>query len=245
MSKKGILSSIIIATLVCIGMIIIKGDHKQPKVEKSHNTISEKKLNEKKVEKNIKVGDLHSDILRLISSSKKTVCGISPNDADKELKNRTDVTVDADKKPTEAKDLPFDILSLIVKSPASIAGIKPKIAGHELVKRYLSIDIVNSQDVNSSILLEALQHHEENKAIQKWADNEDAEAVEAFMKEEADKDPSSVANFAYGLKHLTDNKEEAITYMDRYAKHVQSDAFDDQDEAKSQKILIDTIKKLK
>lgn len=242
MSKKGILSSIIIAALVAIGVMIVKEDHKKAPTEKSHQTTPKEAS---KSEKNVKIGELHSDILRLISAGKKTVCGISVKDADSELSNREGSEAEADKKPAKAKDLPFDILSLIVKSPATIAGISPRAAGHELVKRYLSIEIVDSEDVNSSVLLEALQHHEENKAIEKWADNEDAEAVEAFMKEQADKDPSSVANFAYGLRHLGDNREEAMTYMDRYAKHAQSDAFDDQNEEKSQKILIDTIKKLK
>jgi hypothetical protein len=186
---------------------------------------------------------LHSDILNLIALKTEPVCGISPEEAQKEIEDRDD-TSKTDSLPVEVKELPFGILQLIAKSSTSIAGINPKSAMNEAIRRYISIDLTDSDDMNSSILLEALQRYEQGN-IEKWADNEDNEAIEAFMKEEADREISSVANVIYGLKHLNGDRENAKTYMDRYAEHAHSDAFDTQNEEESYNILAEAIKNLK
>lgn len=199
----------------------------------------------KKVGMKVKPQELHKDILRQIAYGKEPVCGITPEDAERELERRTGNEIEIDKRPSDVKKLPFEIVKLISKSPASLAGIQPKKAMNELVRRYLSIDLTDADDVNSSVLLEALNHRGEQKAIDDWAKNEDAEAVEAFLKEEADRDPSSVANFAIGLKKFSSEHDLAMNYMDRFASHTQGDAFDNPDEEKSYKELIEAVKKLK
>lgn len=210
--------------------------------EHQNNTAQNNQINTKYI---TKINEIHSDILRLIVSKNETIFKISPEIALKELEDRSGKDLDINKEPIDVKRLPFDIVRAIAKSPTTIAGITPKAAIKELVKRYLSIDLTDSDDVDSSILLEALQHREEQKAIDDWAKNEDAEAVEAFMKEEADRDPSSIANFAYGLKNLEKNHDIAINYMDRYANHTNSDAYDTPNTEKAHKVLIEAIKKLK
>ncbi|MBQ7524658.1 MAG: hypothetical protein IJT08_03565 [Alphaproteobacteria bacterium] len=236
MSKLGVVVAILGVLAVCLGIVAMRGGCFGDK-----SNIGEVRTERK----NVVAGDLHKDILRLIASGKEVVCGISPQDAEKELESRSGNEPELDKKPADAKKLPFDILRLIAKSPATIAGIKPKAATNELVRRYLSIDLTDSDDVDSSILLEALQHREEKKAIEDWANNEDAEAVEAFMKEEAERDPSSVANFALGLKKMNEDHATAMTYMDRYANHAHGDAFDNPNEEAAYKKLIEAIKQLK
>lgn len=235
MKKRVILSWILVLSIVGIGIMILLGEHQNSVVQK--NQIATKYIT--------KISEIHSDILRLIVSKNETIFKITPEMAIKELENRSGKEVDIDKAPVDVKKLPFDIVRAIAKSPATIAGITPKAAIQELVKRYLSIDLTDSDDVDSSILLEALQHREEQKAIDDWAKNEDAETVEAFLKEEADRDPSSIANFAYGLKNLEKNHDVAINYMDRYANHVHSDAYDTPNTEKAHKVLIEAIKKLK
>ena len=236
MTKRGIISFILVSAVVGIGIAILYGEHQNNKNEPS---LIESKNNV------VQITDLHKDILRLIISGKETVYNITPKNAETELENRLGQDVKVDKEPANVKKLPFDIVRLIAKSPATIAGIKPKTAINELVRRYISIDLTDSEDVDSSILLEALQHRGEKKALEDWAKNEDAEAVEAFIKEEADKDPSSIANFALGLKKIDNDHDVAITYMDRYANHMQSDSFDNPNEESGYKVLIDAIKKLK
>ncbi len=236
MKKRTILSLILILSIVGIGIMILFNEHKNSVSSidqaNAHNYIT-------------KIEEIHSEILRLIVSKNETIYKIAPEAALKELENRSGKELEIDKSPVDVKKLPFDIVRAIAKSPTTIAGITPKAAIQELVKRYLSIDLTDSDDVDSSILLEALQHREEQKAIDDWAKNEDAEAVEAFMKEEADRDPSSIANFAYGLKNLEKNHDMALNYMDRYANHAHSDAFDNQNMEKAHKVLIEAIKKLK
>ena len=236
MKKRTMLSWTLVLSIVGIGIAILFGEHQnntsQINQVNKHNYITD-------------IHELHSDILRLIVSKNETIYKITPESALKELEDRAGRNLEIDQVPTDVKKLPFDIVRAIAKSPATIAGITPKAAIRELVKRYLSIDLTDSDDVDSSILLEALQHREEQKAIDEWAKNEDAEAVEAFMKEEADRDPSSITNFAYGLKNLEKNHDIALSYMDRYANHAHSDAFDNQNTEKAHKVLIEAIKKLK
>ncbi len=225
-----------VLSITGIGITILFSEHK--------NNISP--MDQANAHKYItKIEEIHSDILRLIITKNEMIYKITPEMALKELENRSGKELEIDKSPADVKRLPFDIVRTIAKSPATIAGITPKAAIQELVKRYLSIDLTDSDDVDSSILLEALQHREEQKAIDDWAKNEDAEAVDAFMKEEADRDPSSVANFAYGLKNLEKSHDIALNYMDRYANHAHSDAFDTPNTQKAHKTLIEAIKKLK
>lgn len=226
------------ASVVGIGVAILWGEH----CGKGTKTALENIIDTKKTK--IKAEELHKDILRLIAAEKEPVCGITQEDAEKEMSRRAGNEPESDSKAADVKKLPFDIVKLIAKSPATIAGIKPKAAINELVRRYLSLDLTDSDDVNSAVLLEALQHRGEKQAIEDWAKNEDAEAVEAFIKEEADKDPSSIANFAIGLKKLDSDHDIAVTYMDRYANHAHGDSFDNPNEEKSFKELIDAVKNL-
>lgn len=242
MSKKFCL---LVGSIAVIGVAIAfyssrTGDKHHPKTED--------KIVEKPVYKNKDIGNpkkLHKDILRQIASGKDTVYGISPDMAEKELERRAGDEPEIDKSRADVRKLPFEIVKFISKSPVSLAGISPKRAMNELVRRYLSIDLPDSDDVNSAILLEALNHRNETKVVEDWAKNEDAEAVEAFLKEEADRDPSSIANFALGLKKLDSERDVGMSYMERYATHAHGDAFDNPDEEKSYKELIEAIKKLK
>ena len=244
MSKKGILSLVVAVAVLGTGVAILKKEKANTDNAKpASEAIVETKVSEKDKPK-IKASELHKDILRQIASGKETICKISPSDAEQELERRSGTDLEIDKKPADVTALPFEIVKLIARSPATIAGIQPKKATNELVRRYLSIDLTDPDDVNSAILLETLQHRGEKKAIEDWAKNEDAEAVEAFLKEEADKDPSSIANFAIGLKKLDNEHELAMNYMDRYANHAHGDAFDNPDEEKAYKELIEAVKKL-
>ena len=238
MSKKIIL---VIGVVTAIGAVIAISNKKNI----STNSVNIVTMQQKSKSTNVKAIDLHKDILRQIASGKDTVAGISPLDAEQELERRSGNEPEIDNKPANVKNLPFEIVKLISKSPASLAGIQPKKAMNELVRRYLSIDLTDSDDVDSAVLLEALNHRSEKKAIEEWAKNEDAEAVEAFLKEEADKDPSSVANFAIGLRKLNGERDVALSYMERYATHAHGDAFDNPNEGKSYKELIEAVKKLK
>lgn len=238
MTKKGIISSVFVLAIVGIGITILCGDRCNKSSIETSGPV-------KKGVVQVNVTELHKDILRLIVEKKETVCGISPDVAEQELLGRAGNAPEFDSVNADVKTLPFDIVRLIAKSPATIAGIRPKQAINELVRRYLSIDLTDSDDVNSSILLEALQHRGEQKAIDEWAKNEDAEAVEAFMKEQADADPSSIANFALGLKKLDSEHNVAMGYFERFSSHVHSDPFDSPDEEAAYNELIDAVKKLK
>lgn len=245
MAKKGILSLVVAVVVVGAGIAVLKKEKMNTHDSKATSeVIVNVNVNEKN-KKKIKASDLHKDILRQIASGTEAICEISPSDAEKELEKRAGTELEMDQKPADVKKLPFEIVKLIARSPATIAGIQPRKATNELVRRYLSIDLTDPDDVNSAVLLEALQHRGEKKAIEDWAKNEDAEAVEAFLKEEADKDPSSIANFALGLKKLDNEHEIAMNYMDRYANHAHGDAFDNPDEKKSYKELVDAVKRLK
>ncbi len=245
MSKKGILSLVAAVVVIGAAITILKKEKANTNGAKpGSEAILEQNVDVKNKQK-VKASELHKDILRQIASGTEPICEISPSDAEKELANRAGNDLEMDKKPADVKKLPFEIVKLIARSPATIAGIQPKKATNELVRRYLSIDLTDPDDVNSAVLLEALQHRGEKKAIEDWAKNEDAEAVEAFLKEEADKDPSSIANFALGLKKLDNEHDTAMNYMDRYANHAHGDSFDNPDEEKAYKELIEAVKKLK
>lgn len=240
MARNEILSLIVGIAVVGAGIAILTKDKTSTDTAKSETETLIKTKRSK-----VKESELHKDILRQIASGTGVICEISPSDAERELERRAGNEPEIDRKPANVKKLPFEIVKLIAQSPATIAGIQPRKATNELVRRYLSIDLTDPDDVNSAILLEALQHRGEKKAIEDWAKNEDAEAVEAFLKEEADKDPSSIANFALGLKKLDNEHEVAMNYMDRYASHAHGDAFVNPDEEKSYNELIDAVKKLK
>ncbi|MDR0942578.1 MAG: hypothetical protein LBM19_03130 [Holosporales bacterium] len=263
MSKKGIIFLVFIAIAAIVSYETFT-NWNAPKAERepqdTANGLTEKIVNDdgsqeqREIERDetqnagrpkITVSDLHSDILRLIASGQNKVYNISPEEAVKELENRGGEKVQADLNPIDIKYLPFDILRAIAKSPASVANIKPQAAKKEIIRRYLVFDGIDLDGVNSTILLEALQRRQENKAIEDWADNEDAEAVDEFLKEEADNDESSAANFAYGLRRLDKEPKTAATYMERYAAHPHGDAFDNPDEEAANKELIEAIEKLK
>lgn len=232
MKKRTLLSSVLLLAVVGIGVTILYQERHTSSIRTEQKRITE-------------IGDIHSDILRMIVTKKETIFKITPEMATTELENRAGKVLEFDKKPMDVKALPFDIVKAIAKSPTTIAGITPKMAINEIIKRYSSIDLSDSDDVDSTILLEALQHRGEQKAIDDWAKNEDNEAIEAFMKEEADRDPSSIANFIYGLKNLEKNHDMAVNYMDRYANNIHDDTFDNKDEAKANDILIKAIQDLK
>ncbi len=188
--------------------------------------------------------ELHSEFLRTIASGEKAVCNITPENAQKELEERAGMENEADSNPPNVRQVHFEILQMIAKSPTSLAGIQPRQALSELLRRYLSIDLGDSDDVNTSILLEALHRLGENKAIEEWSENEDAEAVAAFLEQIADEDPSSIANIAYGLRHWNDMHTNAIDHFRRYADNVHIDAFDNVDEERSFNLMVTAVKDL-
>ena len=248
MAKKGIIVLVSCVVIVAVAWAYVKIYHTDKSQTDVAQTKQENVLEKKDIIKDkhkIYPKELHKDILRQISSLKQEICGVSKEDADKELNRRADLDLDIDKHDADVKTLPFEILKIIAKSPASIAGISPKKAINELVSRYLAIDLTDSEDVDSASLLKALHEYGEQKAIDDWAKNEDGEAVEAFLKEEADRDPSSVANFAVGLKKLNSDHEEGLKYMNRFASHPTSDAYDNPDQEKAYKELIEAVKNLK
>jgi hypothetical protein len=232
------LSFFVVTIFLIGGVAIYFAKHKEGIPDTETNT------NGDIVSKHVHASKLHSDILNLIATETESVCGVSPVEAQNEIDARAGNAAAADSNITDVKELPFGILRLIAKSPASIAGIGPKSAMNEIVKRYINVDLTDSDDMNASILLEALQRQEEEN-INKWADNEDIEAIEAFMREEADRDTSSIANFIYGLRHINDDRISAKTYLERYAEHPHGDAFDTQNEEESYDTLAKTIKNLK
>lgn len=245
MSKQGLLITILIGVLIGGCFIAMK----EKTQNKSETAMPDKEATQsKKPTTELQAKSIHSDILKLIESQNKTISGISPATAKKELESRIGKKEAIDGQPINLKALPFDILSIIAKSSTTVAKITPKQASNEIIKRYLVIDMGNedSDEISNAILLKKFIEKDEQVAINKWADNEDAEAVEKFLREDADKDPKSVSNIALALKY-TKNKDklgEAKTYMDRYAEHVDSDSFDNQDEKQSYEDLIKQIKKL-
>ncbi|MDR3031393.1 MAG: hypothetical protein LBU35_03350 [Holosporales bacterium] len=233
MTKKGIITPILVLGLIGIGIITTKH-------MRENSNIEHKKI--------YNANNLHSEILRLIASSKDKASNISPKDAQIILDFRVGKEVEVDKQVPNIKELPFDIIKLIAKSPTSIANISPRKALNEITRRYLVLETAGEDNIDPTILLDKLrqkQTEQTKDALEKWAENEDAEAVEAFMKEEADREPSDFANFAYGLKHINDKHSEALTYMERFANHAHSDSFDVKNEKESYDALIAAIRNLK
>jgi len=244
MSKKGVVVSLIIASLVCIGFVVIKGKTHKGKIEvTSPDKDVVQKL--KSPERKIKPTELHSDILRLIESAEAPVANISKDMAKKELEARAGIKSSADQKASNVATLPFEIVRMIAKSPATIAGVNPKIAVDEIIRRSLLVEDTDlGEGITPSLVLKSYKSQSEQASIDAWAKNEDAEAIEEFMKEQADNDPSSIANLAYGLR-IKGKNPESKTYLDRYVARVGADAFDNPDEKKSHQELAEIIKKLK
>lgn len=161
------------------------------------------------------VEDLHSDILSIIAQASKKVMGITPQEASSELQKREIQASPADRQQANVRLLSFEILVFIAKSPTSVAEIQPKQAVNEIVRRYLAID---DEDLTFKSMVIALKHSNSQEAIEKWAKNEDAEEMEAFIADEANND--DLAAFAYGVKHRFDNQEEAIERIKKFANHV-------------------------
>ncbi|MDR1289014.1 MAG: hypothetical protein LBJ77_01310 [Holosporales bacterium] len=197
------------------------------------------------VEKLSEKGDamlLHSDILRKITESNETISGISPEIATAELEARGGMPSEADSAPVVLEKLPLGILVMIARSPTSIAGIQPKDAYHEIVNRTIGLNIDDVDHLSRQEMLEALHNYNEKKEIEKWAKNEDGEAVKKFLDEESTKDPSAAANF---VKALTDqNPELAKTFMDRYAATPQDDRLDSTNEDKGYDEVIKAREKM-
>lgn len=165
----------------------------------------------------VNITDLHSEILKLIYEGDRTIAGISPDSAKKELDRRSSDSQIIKEIEPNVHELPFDILVLISKSAANVAGISPRQAYNEISMRYMSLD---KDDVTFSDMLFIYRNYDEQKAINKWADNEDVEEIEKFIKEHADADPSSFAAFAYGVRHLKTNRDEALSYLKKFAENV-------------------------
>jgi hypothetical protein len=232
MTKKGVYLTIAFVLFAGIGVVIVKHRPANPdlEIETVMNT----------PEKSYDIQKFHSDILNLIVAANIKIYNISPQEAQAVLDSRIGNEDEADKTVPNVRDLPFDIVRLIAQSPASIAGIPPKKAWNEVARRSLEIDV---DDVNSEVLLNVLHQKQNHANLEKWAKNEDAEAAEKFMKEEADRDSSSVANVIYALKNINNNDVEAKTYMERYAEHVDGDAYDTANEKEAANLLINAFKK--
>lgn len=124
--------------------------------------------------------ELHSDILKLISASDKPVLGISKEIAADELKMREIEPVAIfNQDPSIIEYLPYDILAFISKSPTSIAGIQPKEAAKEIERRFQTLRESEPDDV--PLVNTHNNDANEQEAINKWADNEDEEEMEAFV----------------------------------------------------------------
>ncbi len=233
MSKKGLLSVALIAAVggVAFFMNSKKTENTQEQTaEPIVKSISEEQSSG--TQENV-AASMHSEILRAIASGDKTVAKISPTDAATELEKRAGEQVAVDSEKIDISKMHFEVLEFIAKSPASIAGIQPKAALEELVIRYVPGSLGGATHVNPTALLGALQNIEESKSVQKWADNEDAEAIGAFLKMIADEDPGSIASMAYALHNWDMNKDISISYLERYAGHAQADAFDNQSDEKT------------
>lgn len=248
MSKKVV---VLLGAAVVVGGILLFRGHDQKKDvvdQNQQNTTTTTTTNQsistenhEKHEGNIrelKVQDAHSEILEAISNGEKTIAKISPEDAKKELERRANDPSFSKEPEVNIHNLPFDVLVLIAKSATSLAGISPKQATNEIAIRYVSLD---KDDLTFSDLLFLYRNYDEQNAINKWAENEDVEDIEKFMKEQADLDPSSVEAFVYGVKHLKSNHDEAKQYLKRFATNVNSKLTEPLDEL--QKNSLDELTK--
>jgi hypothetical protein len=123
--------------------------------------------------------DLPSDILKLIASNNKPVRNISVDEVSNELQRREFSPSESDLRPINIESLPLDILTLISNSPTSIAGILPKDASEEIFRR---VETVSTDDVAESSLEVISDGSGEQEAINNWADNEDKEEMEKFVR---------------------------------------------------------------
>lgn len=188
--------------------------------------------------------DLHSDILKIIVDEKNTVFKITQKEAKDELLKRETKMSDADKKAADVHSLPFDVLSYISKSPTTIAGISPKVATNEIIRKYLLLDRNDSEISFYDMLSIYKDRSAEQKAIDKWADNEDVEEMEKFMKEAADKDFASIEAFAYGVKHMKDKVVNAKAYLKKFAANTNGVDVHSENEKKSYDELIKAIESM-
>ena len=208
MTKKGIIATVLVAIATGICGIIIKHVPQNPDLE--IETVMKTPAREFDITK------FHSDILELIIASQKKVYNISPEEAKAVLDKRTGEEVEANRIEANVQELPFDIVRLISESPASVAGISPQKAGNEILRRYLALDTAGEDDIDSVMLINAINQRKQKEAIDNWQENEENEAIEAFLKEKADKDPSSIAGAAYGVKHFQDDHDKAVEYIKKF-----------------------------
>jgi hypothetical protein len=225
MSKKGILSVVLL--IVCSSIFYFYYISTVKKVQITAEKIA--------------VQDLHSDILKIIVNSKKPIPGITSDAALKELKKRETTSSKADKKPADIHNLPFSILVYTANSATSVAGIQPKQASKEITRRYLSLD---TDDISFTDMLFLYKNgmNREQEAIDKWADNEDDEEMEEFVKKSADTDP--IAAFAFGVKQMPKNIEEGKAYLQKFAKSSKPESISSSREKQSYEELMKSIEGL-
>ncbi|MDR0640158.1 MAG: hypothetical protein LBF65_00240 [Holosporales bacterium] len=238
MKKRSALLGIALVAGVIFGIYKWGVFQKQPSPELGDVSESEEHGHIAKME------ELHADILRAIVEAGQNVSGVDPQDAQAELDRREEQQSDEAKVIVDISALPNGILVLIAESPASIAGIQPKTAYFELVKRVTGLTHEDIDDQDTRKVLEALQKKKEQKAIDKWAANEDAEAVARFMKKEADKDSSSIANAAYGYMRRGEDEDTYVTYTERYANHPHANPLNNKREEEHFDKVIQESKKL-
>jgi hypothetical protein len=134
---------------------------------------------------NLSPRDIHSDILRLLALSDISVCDIPVDEVNQELKRRETFVAEADLKPADVSTIPLDVLVLIANSATSVAGIKPKEASEEISRRKEDArtdDTVSTDGAGQSSLEVIGSSDGEQKAIDKWADNENNEDLEELVR---------------------------------------------------------------
>jgi hypothetical protein len=138
------------------------------------------------------VSSLHSDVLRVIAAGKETISGISPLAAQKEIDSRFGNPAFKEL-PVILTDFPVGILKLIANSPASIAGINPKTAMAEIDKR---TTIKNPAETLGALQEEEQYEKKESEQVAKWDKNEQAEEVVKGIKDVVNGTPDSVTTTA-------------------------------------------------
>jgi hypothetical protein len=167
---------------------------------------------------------IQSEILAIIRDGESAVSGITPREAEEELKRRATLPSDGDTRNADATTLPFGILQIIAKSPIAVAGIAPQAAINEIVRRYLALKAQDPNNMGVATMLEALQSALSGNPMEEWEKKDDSEDAEAFLKQIGE-EGNAIAALATAARSIYRNPGD-ISSLDAVKKMINSDAFD-------------------
>lgn len=222
----------LLITLAIVGGGIFLFTYQKPDTTPSQETGSTEKKGTDREGKRT-ASECHSEILELISDGQDSVCGISPDEAKKELDLRKDKVVEIDQITPLLGDLPLGIVVAISNASKNTAGIRPDQARQEILKRYAHIntegkDLITFKDVLNFIQSFNQRKSSEQKEIDKWADNEDQELISKILKD-AENNPKSFSNIFYALRNFDKLPDEATQYINRYLANVSPEEVNPED----------------